>query len=208
MNDASGPATYTCPMHPEVAQDAPGTCPNCGMALVPRKQEGRQQQGPSEHEMGEQDHTEMVRQMREKWLWTNITLASLGFWLMISPFTFGYASAAMTWNDVISGLLLALLSTLALWPRFDFWGRWGASFVGIWLQFAPLVFWTPTAVAYVNDTLIGALAIGLTILVPMMPGMAHHMEMMKPGPEIPPGWIRRSRPAGRTTLRPGTNGRR
>jgi hypothetical protein len=22
----------------------------------------------------------------------------------------------------------------------------------------------------------------------MMPGMAHHMEMMKPGPEVPPGW--------------------
>ena len=24
---------YTCPMHPEVRQDAPGTCPKCGMAL-------------------------------------------------------------------------------------------------------------------------------------------------------------------------------
>ncbi len=26
---------YTCPMHPEVRQDAPGTCPKCGMALEP-----------------------------------------------------------------------------------------------------------------------------------------------------------------------------
>lgn len=25
--------TYTCPMHPEVVQDAPGSCPKCGMAL-------------------------------------------------------------------------------------------------------------------------------------------------------------------------------
>jgi hypothetical protein len=25
---------YTCPMHPEVTSDAPGTCPKCGMALV------------------------------------------------------------------------------------------------------------------------------------------------------------------------------
>ena len=25
--------TYTCPMHPEVRQDAPGDCPKCGMAL-------------------------------------------------------------------------------------------------------------------------------------------------------------------------------
>jgi hypothetical protein len=25
--------TYTCPMHPEVKQDKPGTCPKCGMSL-------------------------------------------------------------------------------------------------------------------------------------------------------------------------------
>jgi len=28
-------AAYTCPMHPEVRQQAPGTCPKCGMALEP-----------------------------------------------------------------------------------------------------------------------------------------------------------------------------
>ncbi|HSN54981.1 MAG TPA: heavy metal-binding domain-containing protein, partial [Candidatus Sulfomarinibacteraceae bacterium] len=27
---------YTCPMHPEVVQDHPGSCPKCGMALEPR----------------------------------------------------------------------------------------------------------------------------------------------------------------------------
>ena len=27
--------TYTCPMHPEVQEDHPGTCPKCGMALEP-----------------------------------------------------------------------------------------------------------------------------------------------------------------------------
>ncbi len=27
---------YTCPMHPEVVRDAPGSCPICGMALEPR----------------------------------------------------------------------------------------------------------------------------------------------------------------------------
>ena len=26
---------YTCPMHPEVRQEGPGTCPKCGMALEP-----------------------------------------------------------------------------------------------------------------------------------------------------------------------------
>ncbi len=28
-------AIYTCPMHPEIRQDRPGTCPKCGMALEP-----------------------------------------------------------------------------------------------------------------------------------------------------------------------------
>ena len=27
---------YTCPMHPEVRQIGPGSCPICGMALEPR----------------------------------------------------------------------------------------------------------------------------------------------------------------------------
>lgn len=27
---------WTCPMHPEVSEDGPGSCPICGMALVPR----------------------------------------------------------------------------------------------------------------------------------------------------------------------------
>src|SRR5947207_8329836 len=28
-------ATWTCPMHPEIVRDAPGSCPICGMALEP-----------------------------------------------------------------------------------------------------------------------------------------------------------------------------
>jgi P-type Cu+ transporter len=28
-------ATYTCPMHPEIRRDHPGSCPKCGMALEP-----------------------------------------------------------------------------------------------------------------------------------------------------------------------------
>ncbi|MFO9572940.1 copper-translocating P-type ATPase [Legionella pneumophila serogroup 1] len=30
-----GPVVYTCPMHPEIRQSAPGHCPLCGMALEP-----------------------------------------------------------------------------------------------------------------------------------------------------------------------------
>ncbi|PIT86446.1 MAG: hypothetical protein COU33_03140, partial [Candidatus Magasanikbacteria bacterium CG10_big_fil_rev_8_21_14_0_10_43_6] len=30
-------SAYTCPMHPEIMQDKPGMCPECGMQLVPTK---------------------------------------------------------------------------------------------------------------------------------------------------------------------------
>lgn len=35
-------AQYTCPMHPEVIQDTPGKCPKCGMDLVEKKAETKQ----------------------------------------------------------------------------------------------------------------------------------------------------------------------
>src|SRR6267378_974391 len=31
-----GGTIYTCPMHPQIEQDHPGTCPICGMALEPK----------------------------------------------------------------------------------------------------------------------------------------------------------------------------
>src|SRR5438874_2093738 len=39
---------YTCPMHPEVRQKGPGTCPKCGMALEPEAPSA--DEGPS-HEL-------------------------------------------------------------------------------------------------------------------------------------------------------------
>ncbi|GBE15497.1 vitamin K epoxide reductase family protein [bacterium BMS3Abin14] len=148
--------------------------------------------GHGSHDMNHgDDHESMIKMtldMRRQWLWTNFTIVGFGFWLITSPFTFGYAKPAMIWGDVASGALLVLFALAAVSPRFDFWGRWSIALVGIWLQFAPLVFWTTSPAAFVNDTLIGTLVIGLSILVPSMPGMAHHMEMAKSGPEIPPGW--------------------
>jgi hypothetical protein len=179
--DARGP--YVCPMHPDVRQDRPGTCPKCGMKLDPER--------PGESQHGEEhapDHLAMLRDMRAPWLWTNASVVLLGLWLISSPWTFGYRSAAMTWSDVASGVLLVVLAAAAFVPRYDFYGRWGVALVGTWLQFAPLALWAPTPAAYITDTLIGALAITFSILVPMMPGMAHHMAMMQPGPDIPPGW--------------------
>ena len=40
--DDVAPATsYTCPMHPEVTSSEPGTCPKCGMQLLPVRSEER-----------------------------------------------------------------------------------------------------------------------------------------------------------------------
>ncbi|WP_439883291.1 efflux RND transporter periplasmic adaptor subunit [Pontibacter sp. MBLB2868] len=38
--EAAQKTTYTCPMHPQIVQNEPGTCPICGMDLVPVSQSG------------------------------------------------------------------------------------------------------------------------------------------------------------------------
>lgn len=45
------PEKYTCPMHPEVVQDKPGSCPVCGMTLVLQKKADNTS-APAGHEHG------------------------------------------------------------------------------------------------------------------------------------------------------------
>nr|WP_320132045.1 efflux RND transporter periplasmic adaptor subunit [uncultured Holophaga sp.] len=45
---------YQCPMHPQIIQDHPGTCPICGMDLVPMEAGGHEESGhPHSHELPE-----------------------------------------------------------------------------------------------------------------------------------------------------------
>lgn len=125
--------------------------------------------------------------MLRRWIWRDFANITLGVWLVSSPVTLGYRSGAQVWSDVASGGVIVLLAILTLWPRFDI-ARWGIAFTGMWLLFAPLVFWTPSAAAFANDTLVGALVIAFSVLIPMMPSRAHHQVMMGPGPDTPPGW--------------------
>ena len=144
-------------------------------------------------------------------LWPYYLSMMLGFWLLTSPFTLGYMSdfvpdanqsrvmaerglasfelrnLLMTWSDVISGILVIVFSVLSAdtWRR-NPWAQWANAFVGLWLMFAPLVFWTPLPEAYANGTLVGGLVIALAVLIPMMPGMS--MAGMMGKPDVPPGW--------------------
>lgn len=52
---------YTCPMHPEVRQSQPGSCPKCGMALKPASKKtmppaGNTKQEPEAHSQMEHHH--------------------------------------------------------------------------------------------------------------------------------------------------------
>ncbi|MDO8794301.1 MAG: heavy metal translocating P-type ATPase [Vicinamibacterales bacterium] len=42
---------WTCPMHPEIVRDRPGTCPICGMALEPRTPVGEEEESPELRDM-------------------------------------------------------------------------------------------------------------------------------------------------------------
>ncbi len=201
MMDPDHAVEFTCPMHPEVVRSEPGNCPTCGMTLVPRGT-------PMEHATA---HPNMMVEDHRKMLWPHYLNLMLGFWLLTSAFTLGYMSdfvpdanqlrvmterglpafelrnLLMTWSDVISGILVIVFSVLSAdaWRR-NPWAQWANAFVGVWLLFAPLVFWTPLPEAYANGTLVGALVIALSVLIPMMPGMS--MAGMMGKPDVPPGW--------------------
>jgi hypothetical protein len=144
---------------------------------------GAPAQAGAAHSEGEHEYTAMLR----RWMWRDFANILIGCWLIATPFALIDDRSAIFWSDVISGGLVVVLGILTFFPRFDL-ARWGICFIGIWLLFAPLIFWTRDAGVYAIDTLVGSLLIAFSVLIPMMPGRTHHVVMMTPGPDTPPGW--------------------
>lgn len=125
------------------------------------------------------------RHLHQENLWAHFINIGLGFWLVSSPFSLGYQSNLLSVSDTVSGFALVFLALMCLsWRAAP--ARWGCAAIGLWLIFAPLFFWAPTAASYLNDTLVGALVIGFSVLVRPSVGVAANADLY--GPTIPPGW--------------------
>lgn len=120
-----------------------------------------------------------------QWLWAYGVAAVLGLWLMASPITMGYWATSMAWSDVLTGLLVFVFSLLSL-SRPMSWARWVTAALGLWAAFAPLVFWTDSAAAYLNGTLVGLFVAGLVTLAKPTPGI--DLPARQNTRAVPPGW--------------------
>jgi Cu+-exporting ATPase len=96
---------YTCPMHPEIRQEGPGTCPKCGMALEP------------ETPGLEDDDNPELRDFSRRFWWTlPLTLAVLV--LAMFGHRIGFANVgARTWLELV------LSAPVVLWAGWPFMQR-------------------------------------------------------------------------------------
>ena len=126
---------YTCPMHPEVRQIGPGTCPICGMALEPRTASV------------EEENPELSEMTRRLWISTALTAPLLAFMVAdMRPGRPGHgvlASAAGAW------LQLALATLVVLWGGWPFFTRGWRSILNRHLNmFTLIALGTGTAYLY------------------------------------------------------------
>ena len=104
---AAPPGTmYTCPMHPEIRQDHPGTCPICGMALEPEM--------PS---LEEEDNPELVDFTRRFWWTLSLTL------IVLVLAMFGHRMHAWLSTEARTWVELALSAPVVLWAGWPFFER-------------------------------------------------------------------------------------
>ncbi len=99
-------AEYICPMHPEVHQIGPGSCPKCGMALEPREI------------TGEEDDSELRSMTRRFAVGVVLTLPMLA--LMISELLPSMPLQHLLWERTWAYLEFALATPVVLWCGWPF----------------------------------------------------------------------------------------
>jgi len=92
----------------------------------------------------------MIDQRRREF---SFVLLAIGLWLIATPVTYNFCHVAF-YNDLTCGALLTLFGLIALInPASIYFIPF--LLIGLWLHFAPLLFWYQEIVSYLNDTLIG-----------------------------------------------------
>jgi len=137
-------------------------------------------------------HPEDVRQRHQaqyldehgRHRWAHFANVLLGGWILTSPVAIG-VEAPLVWSDVAAGCALMVFGALSISARHG-WARWACAAVGAWLMCAPFLFWTTDAAAYLNGTLVGALAFAFAVCTPPEPGVSPVAAAT--GPSVPPGW--------------------
>lgn len=98
---------YTCPMHPEIRQEGPGTCPICGMALEPVV--AKADTGPN-HELADMS----------KRFWWGLALTLPVFALEMGAHLFNFHAL----SPAVSALVqMALATPVVLWAGWPFFER-------------------------------------------------------------------------------------
>ncbi|HKF25794.1 MAG TPA: heavy metal translocating P-type ATPase, partial [Candidatus Acidoferrum sp.] len=105
------PVRYTCPMHPEVIEPGPGSCPKCGMALEPMDIDANQS--------GEPD-AEYVSMRRRFWVCAALSLPMLAgmFAETLGP---PFSGTTRNWIE------LAFSAPVVVWGGWPFFERFWAS---------------------------------------------------------------------------------
>jgi len=109
---------YTCPMHPEIKRDKPGSCPICGMDLVPEMP-----QDSSEEEIS-------YRKMAKKF-WIAVALTIPVFLIGMSDLFHSFHIESIVSKRVLGWIELILASPIVFYCGWDFFKR-GYSSVRRW----------------------------------------------------------------------------
>ena len=110
LSFTKGTTVYTCPMHPEIKRDKPGSCPICGMDLVPEMP-----QDSSEEETA-------YRKMAKKF-WIAVVLTVPIFIIAMSDFFHSQQIESLVSKKVLGWIELILASPIVFYCGWDFFKR-------------------------------------------------------------------------------------